>query len=255
MRMRRIMTVLGCAAVLAGCGAPGRRGASGVAARSFASPEAAVPQIDAMLRKEDWKSLASYYDLAGSGVDRKDLETGKFFIRSDRPAVVHPGLPWKYRHPFPPGYRFVTAAPTEESSVVEVTVAIEIDEGGGLKQRGLALFRMRKGGSGYRVLPPVSDKPVGAAAPRKLTWTGYDGTGDPATAAYALDGKALGTGDAGLKALQEAIRDMKRGTVLEVVPYYGDPGGDQARKYPFDLREMRAYAEGCGVMLGVPGAK
>ena len=226
-------------------------------ARAFASPAAAVPAIDAMLRAEDWKGLAAYYDLAGSGIDRKDLESGKFFLRTERPADAHPGIPWKYRHPFPPGYRFVGAEPVAEFAVEMVTVAIEIDQGGGPKQRGLASFKMRKGPKGYRILPPHPAEEHGAAAspaPHKLAWTGYDGTGDPASAAYTLDGKPLGKGDAGLVALQKAIRAMPKGSVVLIVPYYGDPGGGP-KKYPFDLPELKALAEGAGVDLAVPGAR
>ena len=39
----------------------------------FESPEAAVPVIAELLRKEGFRDLASYYDLTGSGIDRSEL--------------------------------------------------------------------------------------------------------------------------------------------------------------------------------------
>lgn len=152
---RTATTLLGILTVLlAGCTGSGRKTGDSAPGSAFASPEVAVPAIDEMLRKEDWKGLAAYYDLEGSGVNRRDLESGKFFTRTERPADAHPGIPWKIRHPFPPGYRFQSATPTADASVVEVTVMIEIDQGGGPKQRGLSSFRMRRSAAGYRILPP-----------------------------------------------------------------------------------------------------
>lgn len=148
----RLITAAATLAILVGCGHCTRGGGAGDALY-FASPEAAVPAIDGFLRKEDWKTLARYYDLEGAKVKRADLDSGKFFLRTERPADAHPGVPWKFRHPFPPGYRYQSTAPTAVLGVVEVTVIIEIDEGGGPFQRGLATFLMRKGAAGYRVLP------------------------------------------------------------------------------------------------------
>lgn len=104
--------------------------------RYFASPQQAVSTINDLLRKQDWATLSRYYDLAGSAVDRSELESGRFFIRSEHPANPDPAGLWRYRHPFPPGSVFDHERSTEESGVVRIVVAIEIDEGGGIKNAG-----------------------------------------------------------------------------------------------------------------------
>jgi len=60
---------------------------------------------------------------------------------------------WRYKHPFAPGFRFDHVRPTDDPNVIAVVVSIEIDQGGGLKQRGLSEFRMRRSEKGYQVLP------------------------------------------------------------------------------------------------------
>src|SRR5689334_18808522 len=61
---------------------------SGESAAYFDFPQAAVPAINEMLQAHDWRRLARYYDLSGSGIDRASLDSGAFFqpVPSDRPA-------------------------------------------------------------------------------------------------------------------------------------------------------------------------
>lgn len=106
-----------------------------------------------LLRREDWPTLARYYDLTGSSIPLEALTSGRFFLNAARPPSGHPGLPWKYRHPFTPGFTFTEVRPTAVVDVVAVTVGISIDEGGGRIRRGFSEFRMRKSTAGYQVLP------------------------------------------------------------------------------------------------------
>lgn len=126
----------------------------GTEARYFSSPQEAVILATELLRKEDWKTLSRYYDLSGSQIDRRELESGRFFVGTERPEGAHPGGFWRYRHPFPPGFMFDRVNATAGSSVIVVVVSIEIDQGGGVKQRGVSEFKMRKSQKGYQILPP-----------------------------------------------------------------------------------------------------
>jgi hypothetical protein len=40
-------------------------------------------------------------------------------------------------------------------NVVQVVVSIEIDQGGGMIQRGIDEFLMRRSEAGYQILPPA----------------------------------------------------------------------------------------------------
>lgn len=120
----------------------------------FSSPEEAVPAISEMLRSEDFRRLASYYDLTGSGIDRGELESGDFFIRRERPEVAHPGGFWRYKHPFAPGFKYsgMTSAPGE--GVYTIHLRIEIEQGeGSPPQVGLDSFLMIESEKGWQVLP------------------------------------------------------------------------------------------------------
>lgn len=121
--------------------------------RYFASPEEAVVRITALLRTEDWAMLSRYYDLTGSKVDRREVESGRFFLRTEKPEGAHPAGFWRYKHPFAPGFKFDRVNTTADSNVIVVVVSVEIDQGGGRKQRGLSEFRMRKSAKGYQILP------------------------------------------------------------------------------------------------------
>ncbi|MCX5658832.1 MAG: hypothetical protein NTW19_03820 [Planctomycetota bacterium] len=94
-------------------------------------------------------------------------------------------------------------------------------------------------------------------APSRLTlnWRDYDGTNDPQNAVYILADKVLGRGADGLAALHTAIASLPTGTQINIQPYYGDPGAERKKEYPFDVAEMREFARQHGVELGVPSAK
>jgi hypothetical protein len=119
----------------------------------FDDPRTAVTEISRLLRARDWSTLARYYDLEGTDLRRSDLESGAFFYTEQRPELAHPGGFWRYRHPFAPGFEYVSSRELGSGGRIEVTVGIEIDQGGGPPQRGMRVFRMRRSARGYRVLP------------------------------------------------------------------------------------------------------
>ncbi|MHC4579266.1 MAG: hypothetical protein ACYTFD_20215 [Planctomycetota bacterium] len=120
----------------------------------FDDPPSAVPAITKLLEAKDWQTLARYYDLEGSNLERADLESGAFFYTDQRPESAHPAGFWRYKHPFAPGFTYLESRDLEPVGLVEVVVAIEIDQGAGSPpQRGLESFLMRRSPAGYQILP------------------------------------------------------------------------------------------------------
>jgi hypothetical protein len=149
-----------------GCAAPDERGETAgpgtpaVQRRYFASPEAAVPVISNLLSSRDWATLASYYDVPAGSPLLAELKSGRAFLRADRPSSPQAAGLEEYR-PFAPGSKFVEAVPAADPSVVKVTVAREFEAGGGMKQRALRTFSMRRTAGGYQLLP-AADEAVGS---------------------------------------------------------------------------------------------
>lgn len=125
----------------------------------FANPDSAVKQITVMLENKDWSELSRYYDLTGSPIDRATLISGEFFYTDERPDVAHPAGFWHYKHPFPPAFKYCSSRNLEEPGVIEVTVEVEIEQGGGMIQRGMQTFLMRKTDKGYQVMPHKAPVP------------------------------------------------------------------------------------------------
>jgi len=126
----------------------------------FASPQAAVEATGQLLAAKNWGTLAQYYDLGATDYTTDELGDGHFFVRPSRPAGSHPGV-WQYRQPFHPAYEYDSAKETEQEGVWEITVVVEIDQGGGpgdgegeaMIQRGYDTFQMRKSDAGWQLLP------------------------------------------------------------------------------------------------------
>ncbi len=131
----------------------------------FPSPEAAVERMSELLRDQNWGRLACYYDLTDSGIDRADLQSGSFFYHEEPSPIGHPAGFDRYRHPFAPGFRFLSSRPTAEPDVVEVTVAVSIDQGAGPPQRGLRRFLMSRSENGFQLLPHEPGKTRSGTAP------------------------------------------------------------------------------------------
>ncbi len=124
----------------------------------FTSPEEAVVRITEMLRQEDFGTLAGYYDLSDSNVPLEDLESGAFFIRTDRPEVAHPAGFWRYRHPFPPGFTYSGMRSTAREGVFIIRVDTSIDQGADAPQQvGYSRFHMIKSANGWQILPDPAE--------------------------------------------------------------------------------------------------
>lgn len=119
--------------------------------RSFVSPQEAVEVLGRLLEAEDWAGMSRYYDLSGTGIDPGRLRSGEFFVRAAPPEGGHPAGFSRYLHPFAPGFRYASHRLEGEDAVV--TVAIQIDQGDGMIQRGFHEFRLRNCPSGWRVRP------------------------------------------------------------------------------------------------------
>jgi hypothetical protein len=105
---------------------------------AFASPQEAVEKLTLLLEARDWPALAACYD----------GEPPPVFY--DETAKGHPAGFDRWRHPFPPGWNYVSHA--IEGDIAVVTVGIEINEGDGMIQRGFQEFRLRRTSAGWQVL-------------------------------------------------------------------------------------------------------
>lgn len=120
----------------------------------FTSPEESVLVITDLLKKEDFRTLAAFYELSSSKIKRADLESGDFFIRKERPELTHPAEFWRYKHPFSPGFKFDSIQSTEKEGVYLVRVVIEIDQGIDFPpQKGFSEYYMIKSANGWQILP------------------------------------------------------------------------------------------------------
>jgi hypothetical protein len=99
----------------------------------FASVPEAVDALARLLQARDWTGLAACYE-----ADPAALPPAFFY---DPEAPGHPGGFDRWRHPFPPGFTYRSHA--VEGDVAVVRMGIEIDQGGGMIQRGSREFRMR----------------------------------------------------------------------------------------------------------------
>lgn len=113
------------------------------AVRHFASPQEAVETSSWLVRNEDWKQLASYYDLSGTDVTREQLESGRLFAAGDRPGGA--------AQPFPPLMRFDHVEDTARKDVKKVVVVRGEPADEATPQN--ADFYLRKSKLGYQLLP------------------------------------------------------------------------------------------------------
>ena len=114
----------------------------------FASPEAAVIKSNEMLAKLSWTRLARYYDFTYSSVTRAQISSGAYFDGSL--AVPPEGA---INRPFPAGYHYLYAEPTELVGIIRVVVS---DPPSGARNPGQAPeagFFMRAEPEGYRIIP------------------------------------------------------------------------------------------------------
>ncbi|MBE7494449.1 MAG: hypothetical protein HS117_05860 [Verrucomicrobiaceae bacterium] len=125
----------------------------------FTTPEAAVTEAAKMMRDKAWRVLARYYDLSGTDIPRATLDSGVFFMVKVPDQPLPPPLAeLGQREPFVPGFQFINTEPDKEPGVTIVHVGMEIDQGGGPKQKVRSQFRLRKHEQGWQLLPPTTTK-------------------------------------------------------------------------------------------------
>ena len=122
-------------------------------AKYFDTPKQAVAVINKLLIEEDWETLSQYYDLSCSGIEKEELESGRYFVRSESelPASTHPAVSGKSKGPFTPGFEYSSHEDVGDGKV-SVRVSIKIDQGDGMMQIGWQEFMMKIYDKGYMIL-------------------------------------------------------------------------------------------------------
>ncbi len=103
-------------------------------------------------------------------------------------------------------------------------------------------------------LSPDAEARILTKTTHHLEFAGHKGHADrerpdppgPKTAVFVLDKVKIGIGKAGLSELKRLIKKMPKGSVVNVVPYYGGGG------FPFGGSGLADYAEGYGVEVTFP---
>jgi hypothetical protein len=131
--------------------------------RYFTSPEDGVEKIRELLNKEDFATLAKYYDLNGSEIARADLVSGAFFINEKRPEVAHPAGFYRHKHPMDPSFGFSSKEKVDDKGVWRIMVEIRIMQGGDNDpvQIGCSFFHMLESKDGWQVLPHPTNETYG----------------------------------------------------------------------------------------------
>lgn len=136
----------------------------------FASPGKAVADVNLLLAKRDWATLARGYDVSLTHTDPAELTSGRYFVDETASATEGPTAVARHRQPFAPGSRFTGATPTGDPAelpcIWAVNVLLEIDEGGGLKQRRLDTVNMIQTSRGFQLLPLAPLEPLPSAEPK-----------------------------------------------------------------------------------------
>lgn len=118
----------------------------------FSSPRESVKIASKLLTEENWEKLSNYYFLGNADTGILDsLKNGSYFIRNKRPEVAHPGGFWRYKKPFPPGFNYLSHSEFKKDTI-KVNVTLEIDQGNGMVQQGIASFYLIKSGKGYQLI-------------------------------------------------------------------------------------------------------
>ncbi|MBL9131011.1 MAG: hypothetical protein JNG86_07420 [Verrucomicrobiaceae bacterium] len=120
----------------------------------FTSPESAVTEVTALMREKAWKKLARYYDLTGTSIPRATLDSGVFFMVKIPDSPQPPALAGLgEREPFVPGFEFISTEAGKDPGVTVVHIGMEIEQGGGPKQKVRSQFLLKKHEQGWQLLP------------------------------------------------------------------------------------------------------
>ena len=118
----------------------------------FETPQESVEIITALLKQENWEMLARYYYKENLSPETMDsLFSGSYFMRTEKPETAHPGGYWKYRNPFPPGFKYDSHTESGDN-ITEVLLFIKIDQGNNEIQKGFTSYRIIKTAKGYQLI-------------------------------------------------------------------------------------------------------
>lgn len=119
----------------------------------FTSPKQSVDVCIKLIKEDKFKELASYYYLEKADLETiKSINNGSYFINTEKPEVIHPAIPWKYKKPFSPNFKFINSIQISADSV-RVEVGVKIDQGDEFLQQGYSSFYLIKLNKGYQLLP------------------------------------------------------------------------------------------------------
>jgi hypothetical protein len=119
----------------------------------FSTPKESAEITSKLLIQEDWDTLMRYYYVTDSNEEIVDsLRNGSYFIRTEKPELIHPSVSWKYKKPFDPSFNY--SGYFEESlNKVKVEVSLEIDQGNDMIQRGITTYYLIKSKNGFQFIP------------------------------------------------------------------------------------------------------
>ena len=106
----------------------------------FSTPQESVELTSKLLIEEDWEKLSNYYFLENSDKETiASLKNGSYFIRDEKPEIFHPAVPWKYKKPFSPNFKYLSHIEFEKDSI-KVNVSLEVDQANDMTQQGISSF-------------------------------------------------------------------------------------------------------------------
>lgn len=125
---------------------------SGQYDRYFPTPQAAVIGITELLEAEDWGTLAAYYDLTASSIDKTTLKNGNYFTADMDHTDTQSASMARREQPFAPGSQYWSTKPVGNDEF-EVSLTFEVEQEDGTVQRGLDTLYLKAYPEGYQILP------------------------------------------------------------------------------------------------------
>lgn len=121
----------------------------------FDDPRTAVEVSTYLLLDENWAEIACYYYLKDTDLTYDDINCSNFFMQNKKPKNNPlPALYWKYKHPFPPGYRYLFTEPIDVD-IMRIWLTNKFEVGEGVRREGRHSFLMKYTINGYQFIPPI----------------------------------------------------------------------------------------------------
>ncbi len=117
----------------------------------FPTPQAAVLGITELLEAEDWETLAAYYDLTASSIDKTTLKNGSYFTADMDHTDTKSASTAQHKRPFAPGSQYWSTKPVGNDEF-EVSLTIEVERKDGTVQSGLGTLYLKAYPEGYQIL-------------------------------------------------------------------------------------------------------